>query len=304
MKKRTLPILIAAITLCCSTPIYFLKRHSIKTEGFCLSKITVIPPLNPEHTLPPLTLTEQRELACALAQEYYYLGRGGQCFAFTSQDNQYVIKFIRQNKKTPPLYSRLPLPSFLRHRLQQKMSLRHKKQQRDFQSYLLSMAELKEETGMIFLHLNQTKHLRKNLVIFDKAGRRFNLNLDDYEFLVQKKGELIYDQIDHFMQEGQVDRAEALISSIIDSVIARSKGSIMDDDAKIHRNFGCIQEQCLFIDVGRFRKEPRICDPKEYNQHLYEITRKFSNWLHGKYPHLEEYLEEHLQKIQNQKAGM
>jgi hypothetical protein len=299
MKKRTLPILIAAITLCCATPIYLLKRHSIKTEGFCLSKITVVPPLNPDYTLSPLTLTEQRELACALAQEYYYLGRGGQCFAFASQDNRYVIKFIRQNKKIPPFYSKLPLPSFLKQPLQKKMSLRHKKQQRDFQSYLLSMAELKEKTGMIFLHLNQTKHLRKNLVVFDKIGKRFNLNLDDYEFLVQKKGELIYDQIDHFMQQGQISRAEALISSIIKSVIERSTGSIMDDDAKIHRNFGCIEEQCIFIDVGRFRKEPRICDPKEYTEHLHAITRKFSDWLDGKYPELKEYLEEHLKELQN-----
>ena len=298
MKKTTLTILIAAVAICSS--IYLIKRHHIKTGGFSLSKIKMIAPFHPEHFLEALSLTEQRNLACAFNQDYHYLGQGGQCFAFVSEDDQYVIKFLRQQKKAPPFYSALPLPSFVKERLQQKMDLRKRKQQRDFQSYLLSIQELKEDTGVLFLHLNQTKNLRKTLSISDKAGRGFALNLDDYEFLVQKKTGLIYEKIDDFMKAGQQVRAQALISSIISAVVTRSQAAIIDDDAKIHRNFGCIDEKCLFIDVGRFRRDKQIAEPKEYIQDLHSITKKFKEWLSTTYPELQDYLEQSLQEVEKQ----
>ena len=34
----------------------------------------------------------------SLSQPFHYLGGGGQCFAFVSEDDQYVIKFIKQRQ--------------------------------------------------------------------------------------------------------------------------------------------------------------------------------------------------------------
>ena len=154
------------------------------------------------------------------------------------------------------------------------------------------MTELKEQTGMVWAHLNKTNNLQKQIIITDRMGRCFQIDLDNYEFLIQKKAEKIHDRISFLMKNQQESKARSLIHHLIESLIIRSKKSIIDDDPILDKNFGCIDDKALFIDVGRFRKNNQISSPLVYIKDIYRITAPFRQWLELEYPQLTKDLEE------------
>ena len=305
MKKKHLYLFAALFTLgAYLTYEYGTRKAMNATDEFFLAKIQSTLTFNPEYNLEPLPEKDQQELACALTQNYTYLGHGGQCFAFVSEDNRYVLKFLNHSKRRLSFYSSWPLlPTSLQKRINKKTERKKEKQQRDFTSYLIAIRDLQEQTGMIFVHLNKTTSLHKTIVITDKKGEHFTIHLDHYEFLLQKKADNIYNKIRFFMDNSQQAKAESLIDSLITSLIARSKKSIIDDDAILHKNFGCIDDKCLFIDVGRFRKDPRIADPTMYIEDIYRITTPFTRWLKQNYSELDIYLDGRIQELRKKSTN-
>lgn len=299
MNKTTKSLIISASVLAaCFSYTMISNWQQKKTDGFALSKISSSLPFNSNWVTPSLELDEQRELAAALNQEYSYLGSGGQCFAFVSADNKYVIKFFKHFRRKAPFYAGFPMPSSLKERAERRVKERRSKQERDFRSYKIAVENLKEETGLIFVHLNKTKNLRRNLQITDKAGRKFTLNLDESEFVVQKKANLIYPQIEALMAKGEKEKAQALLKNLLSLIVKRSEMGIFDEDARIHRNFGCIGEKVIVIDAGRLRKDPSIRDPKKYMGDIHKITKRLITWLEENYPELKTSLEEEIYALE------
>ncbi|MCX6988333.1 MAG: hypothetical protein NTZ52_02345 [Chlamydiae bacterium] len=306
IKKRYLYVTIALTLLTYFASNATIRNFYRKNKKFSLSSIRPTPPFYPNQTLPPLSTEQEKEVASAMDQNYTYLGRGGQCFAFLSEDGKYVLKLLNQKRKKDPFYISSLLSIFAKKSLQKKIDHRKKENlsriasnEVDAKSYLMAIQELKELTGVLFIHLQMTSHLLKTLTVSDKSGKKHTLALDHYEFLIQRKAELIYDKITKWMQEGKQEKAQGLISNVIQAVITRSEQSIIDDDPRIDKNFGCIEERCLFIDVGRFRKHPQIADPSIYLQDLERITLPLKIWLSDKHPHLKIDLENKLIELKN-----
>ena len=284
---------------------YGARKAMNATDAFFLAKVQSTLPFNPEYNLEPLPEKDQEEVTCALTQNYTYLGHGGQCFAFVSEDNRYVLKLLNHSKRRHSFYSSWPfLPGCLQKRISKKTQRKKQKQERDFTSYLMAIRDLQEQTGIIFVHLNKTTSLHKTITITDKKGNYFTINLDHYEFLLQKKADNIHDKIQFFMDNSQQAKAQSLIDSLITSLIARSIKSIIDDDAVLYKNFGCIDDKCLFIDVGRFRKDPRIADPTIYIEDIYRITTPFTRWLKQNYPELDRYLDGRIQELRKKSTDL
>ncbi len=293
ISKKNLSLLIATIALVLiGYGKYYIQKNIRQNDGFSLRHIQSTMTFNPKYPQIELTDLDQKHLDEAINQNYSYLGRGGQCFVFISEDDRYVIKFFKHNKRRPRFYSSWPAPEFLQKWINKKNEKRKKKQKLDFDSYYMGMTELKEQTGMVWAHLNKTKNLQKQIVITDKMGRRFQIDLDNYEFLIQKKAEKIHDRISFLMKNQQESKARSLIHHLIESLIIRSKKSIIDDDPILDKNFGCIDDKALFIDVGRFRKNHHISSPLVYIKDIYRITAAFRKWLEQEYPQLTKDLEE------------
>src|SRR5207253_11328582 len=76
--------------------LYFLPDvWKMMTDGFSVARITSELPQGISWDTLPVSASEESALHCAVDQPYRYLGSGGQCFAFISQDNRYVIKFFK-----------------------------------------------------------------------------------------------------------------------------------------------------------------------------------------------------------------
>lgn len=204
---------------------------------------------------------------------FTYLGNGAQCYAFESADHQYVLKFFKMKTLTPSLTGKVfPFGKF------KEKNVRHK--QRLFDTCAAckyAMEELQEETGLIYVHLNRTQHLKKNALLIDRQGKRYTVSLDDTVFLVQKKAEMVYKRIGHQIKAGDEEGATRSIQAVIDLVARRNAKGFSDTDTGISRNYGFVGNQPIHIDFLRLVKER---DDTE----IEKIQTKISAWIHKHYP--------------------
>ena len=152
-----------------------------RPKGFTLSKVTssygADPRWDVENDLSP------SELAALLQGPYTYLGSGNHTYAFMSRDEKTVIKFFKQkHMRVQSLF------------LSSETKLRRAKERLEsFSSYLLAYEKLRDETGLLYLHLNPTHHLHQTVTLIDQHGKEHRVNLDEMEFLIQKKATLSFE---------------------------------------------------------------------------------------------------------------
>lgn len=236
-----------------------------KTSGFTICKISSPISYKEYWNSPPPQFSSR-----IFDQKYTFLGSGGQSFAFVSEDGNSVLKFL----KCP---FRLSLKK--RERLE-----------RDYKSYQLAFEELKEESGLIYLHLTKSPATHKTVVLVDRLGIEHRIVLDEMAFILQRKAELIYPYIERLMQQGDLEGAKTALHSLIQLLDGRCKKRIFDEDAKIHRNCGFIDKKAVFIDIGRFKKSEKA-------QSLEKMTSRLRNWLLQNYPELIDSLDHEIKSI-------
>jgi hypothetical protein len=224
-----------------------------------------------------LSAEETQELDAIFDQKFRYCGRGGQCWVFASADDKYVIKFFKYDRMRTQGYK--------------------KTIERTFRSYKLSYDLLRQETGIVYIHLNKTDSLHKTITVRDDRHRTFNIDLDDKEFLIQKKAKQIYPAIAAHMKKGQIDSAKQLLSSAIQLVIARSDKGIKDLDPFPRNNCGCFGDQAVFIDVGSFVPDENLKSEEGRKQEINRVMDRFMHWLTHDYPELAEYLAQELERL-------
>ncbi len=258
-----------------------------KTDGFALSK--VLSELSPH----PEWETDEFLERSALNQPYYYLGHGAQTYAFVSNDGKYVLKFYRHHRTKHPLHPlAFALSSPLKNRLFQTLAKREKKRLKDFKSYLLAYHHFRQESGLIFLHLNKTSHLKTKLTFFDKIGVKHEVESDKIEFLLQKKATLIYPALEEWIAKGQLDKAKEGLSHLVILLNTRLERGLFDKDPDLQSNFGFIETTPIQIDVGRFTLQPSQNPAEE----LIRITDRLCSWLDQRAPSLAEHLRQEVAK--------
>ncbi len=270
---------------------YFTQQFCLKqTDEFTIAKICSNLPFEEKWETRPLSQQQQTEVLHILDQKFHYLASGGQCYAFLSSDGQSVLKFFKHDRRLPAKW----YPESVK-----KRQKKQRKLERDFNSYKLAFEELQDETGLLYVHLNKTRHLKQTVTLVDKLGIEHKLDLDTKEFVLQKKAELIYPYLQRLMQKGDLIQAKRVIDTLLEVIVARCQKGIFDEDAHIHRNFGFIPEslRAVILDVGRFKKDSSRSQPEVYLKDVAAITIRFQTWLNENYPPLALYLEEKAHEI-------
>jgi hypothetical protein len=269
-----------------------------QTDGFAVARLQSAFPSDASWNISSSNPFDKAEFEQAIQQKYSYLGFGGQCFAFESEDQQYVIKFFKQRFIEPQKWLMLlPLPNALQSRRNRFYERILSKHCRDFNSYKIAYDTLKEETGLIYIHLNKTNNLHKQLTLSDKLHINHQIDLDQTEFIIQKKAQLVYPYIDQMMSQGNSQCIQQALHSILSIIVSRCQKGIFDEDPRIHCNVGLIGTQAIFIDVGRFKADPQRTKPEIYKQDISLITARFKGWLADKHPSLVPLLEEEIKQL-------
>lgn len=261
-----------------------------QTDAFTILGISSNRPYNPEYDMKPLTFHEEKELKEALAQKYSYFGHGGQAFVFFSEDQKYVIKFFKQRLFRPSwILNHLPFSHFLDRYRSKKNWKRSDKLRRDFQSYKIAFEDLKNETGIVYAHLNKTSHLKTNLMIRDPIRIWHNVNLDDFDFVIQKKADRVYERIDQLVQNQKIKEAKRAIDDVFALIYIRAKKGYRDRDPNIETNCGFIANRAVKIDIGRFVPCEEMKIEEVRKKDLLCILEPFEEWLETAHPSLFPY---------------
>jgi len=282
-----LTLLVIAAFLCSSK----------KSSTFSLTKIRSPFEPSPKWETEKLPAFEVMEVENILSQDFNYLGSGAQCYAFLSADGNTVLKFFKVKHLVPKKWLKLlPLPGLENYRFQkiEKRILCHEEL---FMSYKMAFEELRQETGLVYIHLNKTKGVHGRIKLYDRMRNCFVVNLDEYEFVIQKKAQLVQDRIASFMQKGQKEEALEAIFALLRQVVSQCKQGFIDRDSGISHNYGFVGDQVVHFDIGRIVKDERANEPGYYQREVMRVGQKLESWLGIYYPDLVPYLEEAIYSV-------
>lgn len=234
-----------------------------ETDGFALAKVSTF-----------LLDEEVPSIEVLPATTFRYLGKGGQSYIFVSEDDRYVLKLFRSSRLN--ILKLLPFENEI---------ARHENLIRQtLQSYSIADRCLKEETGLIGVHLTPKGNLPP-LKIIDKLGIAHVLNPSDYPFVIQEKAVLVKERISQLMDSGDLMGAKQTLSSLFTLIEERKAKKIYDGDANVLKNFGFCGDRPIQIDGGRFSVSP--CSEEKLQKSSDELLR----WINENYPQLGEQLE-------------
>lgn len=255
------------------------------TDDFRLSNMTYQLPFEAPWQVPSMNDEEHRELAMILNQKFSYIGKGAQCYAFGSEDQQYVLKFFKFKHLKPNLFVDL-LPPFAPFKGYKHNCIERKKRKLIgvFNGYDLAFRENRQDSGLLYLHLIPTNNLQLHATVIDKIGLESKINLDEVVFLVQKKGETLRIRLNRLFTEGRLPESEQAIASILAMYISEYKKGIFDHDHGVMHNTGFIGDRPFHLDVGKLNKDERMHRVEFYKRDLEHVVWKIDVWVKATYP--------------------
>ncbi len=244
-------------------------------DGFHILRVRTAYPARPDLSKPA-----SLEVLKALDQPFHFIGRGRQCYAFASLDGKYVLKLPRLDMFELPFWLKTCRFSFLdpyRKELLARFSWREKFTLNSFQ---IAFDELQKETGVIYLHLYQTDDLKNSVVVIDRLGWRYRLDLDKMPFILQQKHSLMLPAFESSLKSGDLKRAEEILEAFIVVIESRSRKGIFNKDSSFLPNFGFDGEKGIQIDIGSFYRKPSM-GPEAFEASFRETAKHVHEWLAG-----------------------
>lgn len=276
------------------------------TDDFRIANINHEIPYHAEWNTPSLSQQEKNHLNAILQNKFLYIGKGAQSYAFVSEDQKYVLKFFKFKHLKPSLFVDLlpPIPPFEQYRDKQ-IKRKQKNLNSVFTGYRLAYDLHKEDSGLIYIHLNKTNDLKLRAKVKDKIGIERTIDLDPIVFVIQEKGKTTRAVVIELLNKGDLALVKHRIRQIFDLYMLEYKKGIYDRDHGVMHNTGFVGEKPIHLDVGKLTKDDRMKQPKFYREDLEKIGRKFTTWLKAnypkEYPELAQDMEEKLSEIFHEK---
>lgn len=207
------------------------------------------------------------ELRQIVANPIHYLGKGSQAIAFVSADNNYVIKFFLNERFHTKLRIRSPFRKTASPRVRFDVLKRYAK----------AFQEIKEETGLIAIHLSANTTDLPNCILEDPKGLHHLIDLNQFSFMVQKRCDCInttFSKMSLEEKEKTLIALETLMYSLAQKGFYNLRGDFKDE------NFAILNGQAFMIDVGNviFLK-----DQKEHpEQEFQKVKNMLQTWMKEK----------------------
>ena len=265
----------------------FLVRGWYKlTEGFRVAKI-----------LPAIEIFSRWEERFAidldpkireiLGDPFTYLGRGQQCYAFQSRDGNYVLKCFRLHKYRKPFWSFF-------YKNNRSLKERQHNWEETLKSLEIAQNRLKEETGLIYLHVSSTKNLPL-LTLIDRLGRKSLIDSNELLFLLQVKVDPLLPHLAQWRKEPE--KLRFFIQEYVNTVKKRADKKIRNKNRNILKNLGLYQGRVIEFDVGEFRDKPDLADPEKRALEVIKSTKRLRKWLVENAPEALSFLEQQIEAL-------
>lgn len=283
--------------LLCLTVIVGSSWHGY-TAGFRMHKIQFDLPVN-ENWNVEISEEKKERLRSLLNQEFHYLGKGRQSYVFASRDGNYVIKFFRYHLVRPRfgLYL-LQFPKFLNEYREYRLNGKRQQFENWMKSYKLAYKEVREETGLEYVHLTKTHNFTDKLVIRDSLNRKYFINLDQHGFLLQKRVKLLQDQLESSVKNQDEEKMKRIIKGYVKTITQRHQKGIKNKDSALH-NYGFLPsdtdaDEIYEIDVGRFSKQSPSNDYDSLVNQIFANGERLKEYLECYMPSLVSVFDEYV----------
>jgi len=202
---------------------------------------------------------EGESIGFDIAGPLTYLGNGNEAIAFLTPDKNYVIKFFFK-RGIAKEYRFKPV-----RRLKQ-LFIRQEKKDRGVEGivrYEKAFELLPQETGLIAIHLKKSKDTLPHCTLIDYLGKKHEVDLNELAFVVQKKGDILYDRY-RVTTEMRTDFRE-LFNVITD------KGFRIRSSIFFPYNYAFCEGKTILIDLGKLEFAPESLKEKEKLLGLYDL---------------------------------
>lgn len=262
-------------------------------RGFSVSKIRSNIPLNDYWDVDPLTKSQHELLVKhVFPQTYYYLSNGPNNYAFVSEDKQYVIKFFKKNRLSPRGWLKRYPFSFLRYFGYEVPSDDSFLSEHLFANYKAVYESLRRETGLVYMHLTKRKEFHHLLKLIDRNGRMHKVNLDHFEFVVQSRGDLIFNKIEYLIQKREFTTLRNAIRSFLRLIAVRCEKGFASAPVSLSHHFGFQGDQPIQFDCGIITKDVSMKYPLNIQKEVLQAAEKLNLWFNENHPDLRCLLQE------------
>ncbi len=221
-------------------------------------------PSNPKWETP----APQEELLSILNQPFLYFAHGNQSTVFASQDGKYVLKLFRYKRSLFPLLHNCK--NWFKKKPKQSLV---DKLEKTFNATHLAYTEASPFTQVIYCHLNLTQ--RQLPVIELQAGRKYEVPLDQYRFVLQRKVASFKETL--LAAREDPEKMGRLLDSFLQLLINRSSLNIRNSDPNLGPNFGFLGEQAVELDFGNYHKISP--NPEMRRQEIENLVQRLEEWL-------------------------
>ena len=236
-----------------------------KSPGFSVSKMKAPIPYTPEWDV-ALPWGEQEErLNEIFTQKFYFYSSGYQSYAFISEDEKTIIKFFRMKRLSYSFFDPLLHP--------RKVELHKKNLSLIFDAYKLAYEEMREDTGLLYIHLNKTNFFKKTLSITDQKGNEHFVDLDKVSYIVQERAEPLFVHLHKYIERKDKEGFDGAVNALLALIKRRHDKGIGDEDRGISENYGFIGERPIQFDIGRIYKG-------NFEGEYEEILKRLNWWVH------------------------
>jgi hypothetical protein len=277
---------------------FFLYRFChFQTKGFRAGNITKAFSYDPRWDVcVDLTPEEEAEILQSFDKPFYFLSKGGTADVFRSADDKYVIKFFKRSRFFPPFWATFPLTHALMPIKSNKVIARKKEQKElQFTSYKIAIEQLKEQTGMVYLHLNPTSHFQKKITLYDRIGVKHIVDADQTLFAIQKKATAFPVRFKKLLADGNIEEAKEALTQFALILNERAEKGIRDADIGPRFNLGFLGTRLVTFDVDQLRTTKLASTKRE---HIFQDAKEMFHWLGRKDPSLISFLEAELSRLQ------
>jgi hypothetical protein len=226
------------------------------------------------------------------SQVFTFYSKGDQSYVFLGEDQETILKFFKHDHLSPIKLLKKIFPFSHFHVLLTKVF-----QSKDrylipvFDSAKIAFDHLKEETGLLYVHLNKTHGICPIIEIKDNLGISHTVALDETEFVIQKRAKLAFPKIKRLLVQKDFISAKQHIRELMRALSSRCEKGIRNVDYSSHRNMGILHHHIIEFDIGSYVYDVSVTEETGKKIELLNHTKKIRRWLKKYSPDLITFYE-------------
>jgi len=257
-------------------------------KGFSIGKISSSFEYNREWEVDSLP-DKQHEILVheVFPQKYHYLTEGNQSYVFVSEDQKYILKFFKIRSLTPKrLFKREKQAPLFPERI--------------FNSYKNAYEDLRDETGLLYIHFNKTREFKTKVTLIDSQGKAHLLDIDNVEFVVQRRAQEVFDHLVELVKEEKYEELRISIHSFLQLIADRCQKGFVDPNLNLQHDFGFVGNHAIQLDCATLIRDNSMKYPLNFRYELMQVAERLDDWAQESCPQVSVFIQEETQRLINQ----